>query len=158
MIRILLVDDEPDLMVVVNRLLTKHGFEVLKAVNGKMGLRMAGTEKPDIVLLDVMMNDLDGWEVSKKLKASGDTKDIPIIMFTIMVEDKYRRRSFEYADADWHVSKPFDTDVFITLLNLAAEKNVSLEKLIESAVEKDVKMNVLFEMINPKHLSKFRQA
>jgi DNA-binding response OmpR family regulator len=151
--KILFVDDEPDLMKVVVKLLSAHGFGVIRATTGRRGLEMAGSEQPDIILLDVMMSDLDGWEVARKLKAQENTKNIPIVMFSIMAEEKYRKRSFEYANADWHVPKPFDIDVFITLLNLAAEKPENREKLIESAIKRDEKMRSLLEMINPKLLS-----
>ncbi len=151
--RILFVDDEPDLMELVVKLLSARGFSVIQAATGRMGLEMAKTEHPDIILLDVMMDDLDGWEVARKLKEQKSTKNIPIVMFTVMAEDTYRKRSFEYADADWHVSKPFESEVFFELLNLATEKKEELGQRIKSAIERDENMGKLLEMINPKLLS-----
>ena len=151
--RILFVDDEPDLMEVVVKLLKGRGFEVIEATTGRMGLEMAGSEQPDIILLDAMMSDLDGWEVARKLKTQEEAKNLPIIMFTVMAEDKYRKRSFEYADAEWHISKPFESEVFFEVLNLATKKKDELEGLIEAAIQRDDKMVKLLEMINPKLLS-----
>jgi DNA-binding response OmpR family regulator len=151
--RILFVDDEPDLMELVVKLLSAHGFSVIQATTGRMGLEMAKTEHPDIILLDVMMDDLDGWEVARKLKAQKSTKNIPIVMFTVMAEDKYRKRSFEYADADWHISKPFESDILFEILNLATGKKEELGQRIKSAIERDENMGKLLEMINPKLLS-----
>ncbi|MFQ5888315.1 MAG: PleD family two-component system response regulator [Candidatus Hydrothermarchaeales archaeon] len=150
---VLLVDDEPDILFLMKELLKKHGFKVLDASAGKEGLKLARDNRPDIVLLDAMMPDLNGWEVAKKLKSNPETKDIPIVMITVMAEDKYKKRSFEYAGADWHVPKPFDPDVLFSILDMATQKPTEIEKSIEKAIERDERMKQVFDMINPKLLS-----
>lgn len=152
-VSVLFIEDDPDILFLMERHLEKQGFKVLEAVTGKEGLKLARDNRPDIVLLDVMMPDLDGWEVAKKLKRNPETKDLPIIMVTVMAEDKYKKRSFEYAGADWHVPKPFDPDVLFFILDMATQKPAEIEKSIEKAIERDEKMKEVFDMINPKLLS-----
>ncbi len=150
---ILIIDDIPDNIGVLATYLVDSGFDISVAEEGESCIIQAKLAKPDIILLDVMMDDLDGWEVARKLKAQESTKNIPIVMFTVMVEDQYRKKSFEYADADWHVSKPFESEVFFEILSLATEKKEELEQRIESAIDRDEIMVQLLEMINPKLLS-----
>lgn len=151
MTSVLLVDDEPDFLVVMEKLLKREGYEVLEAINGKGALKKVREEKPDVLLLDVMMPDIEGWEVCRMLKKDPKTRDLPIIMLTVMAEEDSIKRSFEYAGADWHVSKPFDTDLFFFVLGAAAKRQGSkeIENYIEEAVERDKRMKKVFDMINP---------
>ena len=150
--RVLLVDDEPDFLVVMEKLLHKHGYNVSEAINGRGALKKASEEDLDLVLLDVMMPDMNGWEVCRNLKNNPKTKDIPIIMLTVMAEDESIKRSFDYAGADWHVSKPFDTDTLFFILEIVAKREgkSGIESKIKRAIEKDKKMKKVLEMINPK--------
>ncbi|MFQ5800752.1 MAG: response regulator, partial [Candidatus Hydrothermarchaeales archaeon] len=86
MTSVLLVDDEPDFLVVMDKLLKRQGYEVSEAINGKGALKKAREERPDVMLLDVMMPDIEGWEVCKMLKKDPKTRDLPIIMLTVMAE------------------------------------------------------------------------
>jgi CheY-like chemotaxis protein len=150
---ILLVDDEPDFVLVMEKLLKKHGYDIFEAINGKGGLKKAREEHPDVMLLDVMMPDMNGWDVCRKLKKDPKTRDIPIIMLTVRAEDAARQKSFEYAGADWHVTKPFDIEVFFSVLDMATQRSAKIEKrMIDEAVERDKRMKQVFEMINPKLL------
>ncbi|RMF90497.1 MAG: response regulator [Methanobacteriota archaeon] len=146
------MDDEPDFLVIMEKLLKKHGYDVIEAINGKSGLKKAQENHPDLILLDIMMSDISGWEVARKLKKDPETRDIPIIMLTVMTEEGEIKRSFEYAGAEWHITKPFDTDVFFAVLDMAALRSTELEKRIEEAIERDKKMKQVFDMINPKLL------
>jgi two-component system alkaline phosphatase synthesis response regulator PhoP len=149
---ILLVDDEPDFLIVMEKLLKKHGYNVSEATNGMSALKKAKQERPDAVLLDVMMGDMSGWDVCKDLKNNPATKDMPIIMLTVMAEDDSIKRSFEYADADWHITKPFDTDALFFILDMMAkgEGKSEIERKISKMVDRDKKMRKVLEMINPK--------
>lgn len=154
MANILLVDDEPDFLIVMEKLLKKHGYKVSEAINGEGALKKAREERPDLVLLDVMMPDINGWEVCKNLKSSPETKDLPIIMLTVMAEDESLKKSFEYAGADWHVTKPFDIDLLFSILDMAVKKRskAEIENKINKLIEKDKKMKKVLEMVNPKLL------
>jgi|GEM_PF-2453631 len=149
---VLLVDDEPDFLVVMSRLLHKYGYRVSEASNGKRALEIARSEHPDAILLDVMMGDNNGWDVCRTLKSNPDTKSLPIIMLTVMAEDESVNRSFKYADADWHITKPFDIDLLFFILQMASSRDGKplLEKKIAGLIKKDRKMKKVLEMINPK--------
>ncbi|GBE17779.1 MAG TPA: response regulator [Euryarchaeota archaeon] len=151
-VHILLVDDEPDFLVVMSRLLHKHGYMVSEASNGRRALEIARNEHPDAILLDVMMTDKNGWDVCRALKSNPETRDLPIIMLTVMAEDESVKRSFKYAGADWHITKPFDIDLLFFILQMASNRDGKpmLEKKIASLIKKNRKMKKVLEMINPK--------
>jgi CheY-like chemotaxis protein len=104
--KILLVDDEPDIVYLVRRFLERGGYFVVEANGGREALKKAEKENPDLVLMDVMMPDLDGWEVSRSLKSREDTRNIPIVMLTVRTSLDSRQKSKQYAFADAHIGKP----------------------------------------------------
>jgi len=106
MSRILVIEDEPDLQQILAYNLRKEGYEVLQALDGAEGLRAAKAQKPDMVLLDLMLPDLPGTEVCKALKADATTRDIPILMLTAKGEEIDRVLGFELGAEDY-VVKPF---------------------------------------------------
>jgi DNA-binding response OmpR family regulator len=103
--KILVVDDDLDTLRLVGLMLERQGYETVGASSGHQALSLAEKEKPDLVLLDVMMPDMDGVEVTRQLRANDLVKDVPIIMFTAktMVDDKIE--GFE-AGADDYLTKP----------------------------------------------------
>jgi DNA-binding response OmpR family regulator len=135
----------------MEKLLRKHGYNSIAASNAKGAIKKTIEEKPDAVLLDVMMGDPDGWDVCKDLKNNPETKNTPIIMCTVMAEDESIKRSFERG-ADWHVSKPFDIDLFFSILKLASERagKTEIEDKINQIIEREKSMKKVLEMINPK--------
>ncbi len=104
--KILLVDDEPDIIYLVRRFLERGGYTVVEANGGREALKKTEKENPDLVLMDVMMPDIDGWEVSRNLKSREDTRHIPIVMLTVRTSHDSRQKSKEYAFADAHLGKP----------------------------------------------------
>ena len=102
--RILIVEDEPDLVSILEYSLSKEGFEVSYTHTGSEGLRMAQAEPPDLLLLDVMLPDISGIEVCKRLRASSQAQ-LPIIMMTARGEEVDRVVGFEVG-ADDYVVKP----------------------------------------------------
>lgn len=103
--KILIVDDDIDSLKLIGLMLQRHGYEVVAANAGTQALNKASSEHPSLIILDVMMPDMDGYEVCRRLRANPDTKDIPIIMFTAktLVDDKVA--GFE-AGADDYLTKP----------------------------------------------------
>lgn len=79
---ILFIEDEPTLQKTVGRVLEEEGYQVKAALDGEIGLRLAKESKPDLILLDIILPKLDGFEVLKELKKDEQTKDIPIIILT----------------------------------------------------------------------------
>jgi two-component system alkaline phosphatase synthesis response regulator PhoP len=124
--RILLVDDEPDFCSIVQGQLEKEGFEVEVAYDGVEGLEKVEANPPDAIVLDVMMPEMDGYEVCKKLKGDDKYADIPILMLTA-VADKVTSTRYSHFDgmsmeADDYLPKPASadqiTDSIKSLLNL----------------------------------------
>jgi len=105
--RILIADDEPDIRLVLRTRLELDGFTVLEASDGAEAVRMAQDEKPDLIVLDVMMPEMDGVEVCNRLRASFDTRNIPVIMLTARAgrDDKMSGLT---KGANDYITKPFD--------------------------------------------------
>jgi DNA-binding response OmpR family regulator len=106
--KILVVDDEKDLRDLLKWFLKSKDYEVLEASDGKSSLDIVKKEKPDLVLLDIMMPDLDGWEVSKKIKEDRSFKSTPISMLSVLSTAEAVDKSLKYAHADVHLFKPID--------------------------------------------------
>jgi two-component system, OmpR family, phosphate regulon response regulator PhoB len=103
---ILVIEDERDLADMISFNLEKEGFKVLVAADGIIGLEMARSQKPDLILLDLMLPGMPGTEICKALKGSDKTSRIPVIMVTARGEEIDRVVGFEVG-ADDYVSKPF---------------------------------------------------
>jgi CheY-like chemotaxis protein len=106
MTKIMIVDDEPDIIYIIRRILEGAGYEVSEALSGEECLERLKEERPDLILMDVMMPGIDGWEATKKIKENEDTKDIPVIMLTVKREEEDMSKSFQYSHSDAHVGKP----------------------------------------------------
>ncbi len=104
---ILVVDDVPENLAVLFDVLAGAGFEVLVAESGVTALERLPVLKPDLVLLDVLMPDLDGFEVCEKIKASPELGDVPVIFMTALTETVDKVRGFDVGAVDY-VSKPFE--------------------------------------------------
>lgn len=114
--KILIVEDEPNISKLVSYILETHGFEVLQAFIGVEGIEMAKREKPDLIVLDVMMPKMDGFEVAQNLKNEQITKDIPIIMLSSAAQFKDKVKGLESGAMDY-ITKPFDKDELIEKIN-----------------------------------------
>ena len=115
--RILIVDDDPDLVEAVSMLLEAAGLTPLAAYGGVEGLAKARTENPDLIVLDVMMPDKDGYSVAKELAKTESLKDIPVIMLTAVVDHigdtHYSHASGKDLEADDFFQKPVDPEVLV---------------------------------------------
>ena len=104
---VLLVDDEPAMRTVCRTNLELEGYGVLEAGEGREALSIALRERPDLVLLDVMMPSMDGYDVARRLQANPATTRIPVVFMTALAAGEDRRRGFE-AGGVGYVVKPFD--------------------------------------------------
>jgi two-component system alkaline phosphatase synthesis response regulator PhoP len=108
--RILVVDDEPDFCSIVQMNLEKEGFAVELAYSGVEGLEKVHANPPDAIVLDIMMPEMDGYEVCKKLKADEKYADIPIILLTAVASHvtstRYSHRDGMSTEADDYIAKP----------------------------------------------------
>ena len=106
---ILVVDDDPEIVTMLSTRLAKRGYKVSTANDGHRALELAKREKPDLVLLDVMMPGKSGWEVARALKQDPVTATIKIVMVTAIGEQVNEITSPLYG-ADAHIDKPFEFD------------------------------------------------
>lgn len=103
--RVLVVDDDPDVLYMVGVFLKEEGYDVITASDGSECLKMLEEMRPDLILLDVMMPGLDGWEACAEIKKKQNAKDIPVVMLTVKTAQEDMSRSFEH-NADAHIGKP----------------------------------------------------
>ena len=106
MTKVLIVDDEAPIRLLCRVNLEAEGMEVLEAADGETGLELAFSERPDVVLLDVMMPRLDGWQVAEALLADPATRDLPIVFLTARAEARDQARGLEICGIEY-VTKPF---------------------------------------------------
>ena len=106
MTKVLVIDDEQVVRQVVNRLLTGEGYEVIEAPYGQAGYQMAISEKPNIIMLDLMMPVMDGFDVLSKLKSNPQTKRIPVIILTAKIDAESERRCMRSGAVDY-IKKPW---------------------------------------------------
>ena len=105
--RILVCDDEKHIVRLVQINLEREGYQVITAYDGKEGLSKAQSEKPDLIVLDVMMPYMDGFEVLRNLKKDPATRDIPVIMLTAKAQDADVFRGWKEG-VDTYLTKPFN--------------------------------------------------
>lgn len=119
--RILIVDDEPDIVTLIKSRLEANGYEVVSAYNGKDGIEKAEEAQPDMILLDLMMPIMDGYEAGQKLKENPKTKEIPIILFTAAAAEEVAKKGADTIEAIDYVVKPFDDAALLFLINRIAD-------------------------------------
>jgi len=107
MTRVLVIDDEAPIRLLCRVNLEAEGMEVLEASDGPTGLEKARNDEPDVILLDVMMPGLDGWQVAEELLDSEVTSSIPIVFLTARAEVRDRARGLDLGGIDY-VTKPFN--------------------------------------------------
>ena len=104
---ILCVEDEPEMIDLIRLILGRRGFDVKGATGGVEGLKMIRKESPDLILLDLMMPDMDGWEVYQQIKADEKTRSIPVIVVTAKAQSIDKVLGLHIAKVDDYIAKPF---------------------------------------------------
>jgi DNA-binding response OmpR family regulator len=105
--KVICIEDEPEMIDLVRLILGRKGFELIGAVGGREGLETVRRVKPDLVLLDLMMPDMDGWEVYQQMKADAALRDIPVIVVTAKAQSIDKVLGLHIAKVDDYVTKPF---------------------------------------------------
>ena len=103
---ILVVEDQADNRKILRDLLTNSGFKVIEAINGMEGLQLARSGQPDLILMDIQLPGIDGYEVTRKIKNDEDLKNIPVIVVTSYALSGDAAKAFE-AGCDAYVAKPY---------------------------------------------------
>ena len=119
--KILFIEDEPDQIMMVSLRLERSGYEVISSSDGESGLKKALAEKPDLILLDVIMPGIDGLEVCRRLKKDPATQHIPVISTTAAGVDDIEHRCFA-AGANDCVRKPYDSAELLAKIRRFFEK------------------------------------
>jgi pilus assembly protein CpaE len=129
--KILVVDDEPESLKLFGYSLHRQGYEVVVAQNGKEALEVIDNQKPDLIILDIMMPGMDGYEVCRRIRANPETEHLPVIMLTAKAEMQDRLTGFE-AGADDYINKP------VTLAELFARVKAVLARSRASGAVSDL--------------------
>ncbi len=126
--KLLIVDDEKDFVSTIAERLAIKGFRIVEAFNGKEGLEKAHSEKPDLILLDVVMPEMSGYDVCRKLKIESDYKETPIIMLAAKVQPNDVEFGKEMG-ADAYLTKPLELDTLLHKINaLLRMKRIKKQK------------------------------
>ena len=110
---IIYVEDEPEMIDLVRLILESKGYIVTGASGGRNGINLIKSQKPDLVLLDLMMPDLDGWDVYQQLKSDSSTDDIPVIVVTAKAQAIDKVLGLHIAKVNDYISKPFSPQELI---------------------------------------------
>ncbi len=122
---ILLVDDEPDILHILKRGLKVLGFTVITAANGNDAIISAMEQRPDLIILDVLMPDMDGGEVARKLQEFPETRNIPIIFLTGMFPKREEKQEFHLVNGNIMLDKPYVIEeLFVAIKNILNSAHV----------------------------------
>jgi len=137
---ILIVDDTPANLTVLRQILAEHGYRARPALSGEIALRTIQSDLPDLILLDILMPGMDGYEVCKRLKAEEKTRDVPVIFISALNEIEDKMRAFSAGGVDY-ISKPFQAQEILarvkthltlhSLVNNLEKKNNELQKALD---------------------------
>lgn len=105
--KVIYIEDEPEMVDLVSLILNRKGFSVRGANGGREGLDLVKKEMPDLVLLDLMMPDVDGWDVYQQMKADEKTRKIPVIVITAKAQSIDKVLGLHIAKVEAYISKPF---------------------------------------------------
>ena len=114
---IMVVDDNPDIITIVKTILEGKGYNVFSAFSGAELLNMLKGQKPDLIILDIMMPEMDGLEVLSRLKAMSETATIPVILLTAKVQYEDVLGGYKLG-ADYYITKPFTSTQLVNGINL----------------------------------------
>lgn len=108
--KILIVDDEPEVLLILDKRLSNAGYQIIKADNGRSAVRRAREERPDLVILDIDMPEMDGGEVAAVLRESEETKDIPILFLTCLATKEDQERDSRTNGNSAFMCKPYNPE------------------------------------------------
>ncbi|MEG4207557.1 PAS domain S-box protein [Microcoleus sp. Pol7_A1] len=131
-IKVLVVDDQPSNLRFLSKLLTAQGYQVYRAICGQLALNVAIAHCPDLILLDIRMPEMNGYEVCRRLKATAETEQIPVIFLSVLDDINDKLQAFRVGGADY-IAKPFQVEEVLARI----DKQVSLQKLQQQLKEQN---------------------
>ena len=122
-IRVVCIEDESEMIDLVSMILSREGYQVIGAPSGLQGLQIVEDTQPELVLLDLMMPDLDGWEVYQRLKSNPKTTSVPIIVLTARAQSIDKILGLHIAKVDDYITKPFSpTELLASIAKVLSKK------------------------------------
>lgn len=125
--RLIYIEDEQDMIDLVQLILKRKGYQVSGVIGGREGLEAVRRELPDLVLLDLMMPDMDGWEVYQQLKADVSTRDIPVIVITAKAHNIDKVLGLHIAKVNDYIIKPFSPQELVESVERVMAQKEPLE-------------------------------
>jgi len=125
--KILIVDDEKDMITVLKKWLEIKGFKVISAFNGTEAITLARKEKPDIMVLDICLPDIDGGEVARELKNYPETENIPIIFLTALLSKDEENKDSHMTGGNIMLAKPYNINEILAVINKQLKMKRSLD-------------------------------
>lgn len=119
--RVVYIEDEPEMIDLVKLILARKDYQVIGANGGREGLDVVRKTLPDVILLDLMMPDMDGWEVYQQLRADETTKDIPVIIVTAKAQSIDKVLGLHIAKVEDYISKPFSPNDLVDSIDRVLE-------------------------------------
>ena len=120
---VIYIEDDPEMIDLVSLILERHDYQVLGALDGKTGLEIIDREEPDLILLDLMIPDMDGWEVYKQLTAREQRRSIPVIVVTAKSQPIERVLGLNIAKVIDYISKPFHPQELLESIERVLEES-----------------------------------
>ena len=132
-VKVVCIEDEEEMIDLVKLILPRRGIDVTGAMGGKEGLAAIEEIQPDLVLLDLMMPDMDGWEVYQQMKAHDKMKDIPVIVVTAKAQSIDKVLGLHIAKVNDYITKPFGpTELLSSVLRVLQEAGIEAEEAGEA--------------------------
>ncbi|MEG4960665.1 MULTISPECIES: PAS domain S-box protein [unclassified Microcoleus] len=131
-IKVLVVDDQPSNLRFLSKLLTAQGYQVYRAICGQLALNVAIAHCPDLILLDIRMPEMNGYEVCRRLKATAETEQIPVIFLSVLDDINDKLQAFRVGGADY-IAKPFQVEEVLARI----DKQICLQKLQQQLKEQN---------------------
>jgi len=125
---IVVVEDEQEMIDLIELILSRRGFDVVGANGGVQGLKAIREHKPDLVLLDLMMPEMDGWQVYQQLKADVDTENIPVIVVTAKAQNIDKVLGLHIAKVDDYIPKPFSLEELVSRVETVLKRSAKTQK------------------------------
>lgn len=141
---ILIVDDKPENLRVLDKMLTEKGYTVRKAINGNLALKSAESTTPDLILLDIKMPEMDGYQVCKQLKSNFKTEEIPVIFISALDETIDKVHAFELGGIDY-ITKPFHEEEVIARINNQIFIQKQKKKLQQEITKRQETEEILYQ-------------
>lgn len=145
--KILVVDDDPTMVKLINVNLKLNNYAVVEAASGEQALEIVATEPLDLVVLDIMMPGVDGWEVLKRIRGNGNTEEMPVILVTAKTQDSDVIRGWELG-ADEYVIKPFNPLLLVEVIKMVLDR--SYDERLERRKKQKEKLEVLRSLSRPR--------